>query len=70
MEAFTARYVTRTGCDLSALPLWDLRATLRQAPNAADFAEGWQELGRENITEFVIHAAHKRMVTEAMTQLG
>ena len=24
----------------------------------------------EGITEFVIHAAHKRMVTEAMTQLG
>tara|TARA_Y100001960_G_scaffold220563_1_gene230694 strand:+ start:154 stop:603 length:450 start_codon:yes stop_codon:yes gene_type:complete len=34
MEAFTARYATRTGCDLSALPLWNLRATLRQAPNS------------------------------------
>jgi len=70
MDTFTARYAARTGFDLTALPHWDLRAALRQAPHAADFAEGWQELGRTDITEATILAAHQRMIDEALTSLG
>ena len=70
MEAFTARYAGRTGFDLSALPFWDLRAVLRQAPHCADYAEGWRNLGRADITEAVIRAAHTRLIEEAMAALG
>lgn len=69
MEAFTVRYADRTGFDLSALPFWDLRAVLRQAPLAADYAEGWRNLGRADITEAAIRAAHTRLIEEAMPAL-
>ena len=70
MEAFTARYAARTGFDLSALPFWDLRAALRQAPHAADYAEGWRDLGRADIDEATIRAAHARLIDEAMAALA
>lgn len=69
MEAFTERYADLTGFDLTALPLWDLRAVLRQAPHAADYAEGWQELGRADITETMIHNTHTRLIDTAMAAL-
>lgn len=69
-EAFTARYADRTGFDLCALPYWDLRAALRQAPHAADYAEGWRELGRADLTEAVIRAAHTRLIDEAIAALS
>ena len=70
MEAFTARYAERTGFDLCALPYWDLRAALRQAPHAADYAEGWRDMGRADITEAVIRAAHTRLIDEAIDALA
>jgi len=70
MEAFTARYADRTGFDLCALPYWDLRAALRQAPHAADYAEGWREMGRTDITEAAIRAAHTRLIDEAIVALA
>ena len=70
MEAFTARYAGCTGSDLYALPYWDLRAALRQAPHATDYAEGWREMGRTDITGAVIRAAHTRLIDEAMAALA
>ncbi len=70
MEAFTARYAGCTGFDLCALPYWDLRAALRQAPHAADYAEGWREMGRTDITEAVIRAAHALLIDDAMAALA
>jgi len=69
VDRFTQTYAALTGFDLSALPLWDLRATLRQAPHAADYAEGWQELGRPDVTETLIHTCHARIVARARDAL-
>jgi aminoglycoside phosphotransferase (APT) family kinase protein len=69
LNIFTATYAGLTGFDLSALPLWDLRATLRQVPHAADYAEGWQELGRHDITQEVIENCHLRLMEDALATL-
>ena len=65
VAAFTADYARLTGFDLSALPFWDARAVRRQAPHAADYAEGWRDLGRADVTEATIRAAHARLLAAA-----
>ena len=70
VQAFTAHYAGYTGFDLGALPYWDLRAVLRQAPHAIDYAEGWREVGRADITEAAIRAAHTRLIDEAISALA
>jgi aminoglycoside phosphotransferase (APT) family kinase protein len=69
LEVFTTTYAGLTGFDLSTLPLWDLRAALRQVPHAADYVEGWQELGRHDITEDIIQKCHLRLVEQAVAAL-
>jgi aminoglycoside phosphotransferase (APT) family kinase protein len=69
MELFTTSYAELTGFDLSALPLWDLRAVLRQVPHAADYAEGWWELGRLDITQDVIQSCHLQLTEKALAAL-
>ena len=69
MELFTRRYDALTGFDLAGLPLWDIAAVLRQAPHAADYAEGWQELGRADVTRAAIAAVHRHLAREAVAAL-
>ncbi len=69
MEVFTTSYAELTGFDLSALPLWDLRAVLRQVPHAADYAEGWRELGRLDIAQDVIQSCHLQLTEKALAAL-
>ncbi len=66
MEVFTRRYGALTGFDLAGLALWDIAAVLRQAPHGGDYAEGWQELGRVDVTRDAIAAVHRRLAREAM----
>ncbi len=70
MALFTRRYAALTGFDLASLPLWDMAAVVRQAPHAADWAEGWRALGRGDITADSVRAAHRRLAQEAMAVLG
>ena len=67
-RAFTSRYARSADCDLSQLWLWDLHAAWSMAPHAADYASGWQELGRPDITERTILEGLRQLVDEAMTQ--
>ncbi len=53
-RAFTSRYAERTGFDLDGLWLWDIHAAWAMAPHAAEYASGWKELGRPDITEDLI----------------
>jgi aminoglycoside phosphotransferase (APT) family kinase protein len=69
LDVFTTTYGELTGFDLSTLPFWDLRASLRQVPHAPDYAEGWQELGRLDVTQDIIGKCHQRLAEEALAAL-
>lgn len=69
MHALTRRYQTLTGFDLTDLPYWDLVAALRPASRLAEWAAGWPELGRSDITEATMAAAHQWFVAQAFTGL-
>ncbi len=53
-RAFTRRYAELTGFDLGELRPWDIHAAWSMASHAGEYAEGWQELGRADITAGVI----------------
>ena len=60
---FTARYhALRPAADLTALPLWDLRAALRPAGKLASW--GLSQARQERMI-----AAHRQFVSEALGQL-
>ncbi|MCW5823420.1 MAG: phosphotransferase [Cyanobacteria bacterium TGS_CYA1] len=59
MEAFTSRYIERSCIDGSNLPVYDLFASLRPAGKLGEWARGWRELGREDITEQDLYQSHK-----------
>ncbi|MDX2105710.1 MAG: phosphotransferase [Candidatus Melainabacteria bacterium] len=59
MEAFTDRYVELSGIDKTNLPVYDLFASLRPAGKLAEWARGWRELGRQDITEQDLHQSHQ-----------
>ena len=63
MEVFTHRYHRGSGLDLSALPLWDLRAALRPAGRIGTW-------GLEAETERTLRERHARFVERALGQLG
>ncbi len=68
MEQLTQIYQELTGFDLADLPVWDLVAALRPAFRMADWAAGWPEMGRPDITEATFRAAHRRFVEQALAQ--
>lgn len=59
MEAFTAAYFEQSGLDSTNLPVYDLFAALRPAGKLDEWARGWRELGREDITEEDLYRSHK-----------
>jgi aminoglycoside phosphotransferase (APT) family kinase protein len=70
LHEFTQHYQSMTSFDFSQLPYWDLYAALRPASRIAQWAAGWAELGREDITEETMRAGHKSFVTQAFAKLA
>lgn len=69
LRAFSQRYQELTRFDFSQLPYWDLVAALRPASRLALWAEGWPQLGRPDITEATMTAAHRWFVNQAFELL-
>ena len=70
MQAFTQRYATLSGFDLADLPYWDLDAALRPVFNLGDWAAGWPELGRPDVTYATMRAGHRTFVDLAFDALS
>lgn len=69
MNEFTRSYKTMSSLDFSALPYWDLYAAQRAAPAIADWAAGWPQLGRPDLTEKAIREAHHWFIKQAVEAL-
>jgi aminoglycoside phosphotransferase (APT) family kinase protein len=69
MDAFTDVYCSLAKFDLGDLPLWDLDAALRPSFNIGEWAAAWPELGRPDITEATMRAAHAQFVDRAFAAL-
>ena len=69
LAAFTHHYQTLTALDFTALPYWDLVASLRPAGQIGEWAAGWPALGRADITEATMRAGHHFFVNQAMARL-
>lgn len=66
VEELTGAYTNaQPQVDLTDLPYWDLYAALRPINNMAEWAGGWSDLGRPDITEAVLRAAHQDFVARA-----
>jgi aminoglycoside phosphotransferase (APT) family kinase protein len=71
MEQLTAAYAAaQPQVDLTDLPCWDLYAALRPVNSMAAWAAGWSDLGRPDITEAVMRAAHGEFVAQALARLS
>ena len=70
MKSFTRVYASeQPNVDLADLPYWDLYAALRPVNNVSDWAGGWADLGRPDITSSVLRAAHGEFVAQAIGRL-
>ncbi len=69
MHAFTRQYATLSSFDLDELPYWDLDAALRPVFNLGEWAAGWPELGRPDVTAATMRAAHRTFVDMAFEAL-
>ncbi|MGB0388284.1 MAG: phosphotransferase family protein [Ardenticatenaceae bacterium] len=69
MKAFTHHYKAISPIDFTHLPYWDLYAALRAAPGIAEWAAGWPQLGRPDLTEHAIREAHRWFITQALEKL-
>jgi aminoglycoside phosphotransferase (APT) family kinase protein len=70
MHGLAEHYRSLTGADLAALPYWDLYAALRPIGHLSEWAPGWTEMGRPDIDEGAIRAAHRLFVNQALERLG
>jgi aminoglycoside phosphotransferase (APT) family kinase protein len=70
MHAFTQRYAMLSGLDLTDLPFWDLDAALRPVFNLGEWAAGWPDLGRPDVTEATMRAGHRTFVDLAFAALS
>jgi aminoglycoside phosphotransferase (APT) family kinase protein len=70
MHDFTTRYRAMSAVDFGNLPYWDLYAALRPASKIGDWAEGWPELGRPDITEETMRDGHRRFIAQAFEKLS
>ena len=70
MDDFTRRYFAAApGVDPGKLPYWDLYAALRPANELHEWAAGWLDLGRPDITLETMQAGHASFLGEALRQL-
>ncbi len=65
-RAFTASYRNAMGIDPHRLWLWDIHAATTMAPQAADYAADWQDLGRKDVSEEVILERLQELVDGAV----
>ena len=70
MRECTRRYQADTAANLADRPYWDLVAALRPASRLAEWAAGWAELGRPDVTEKSMRVAHRWFVDEAFHALA
>lgn len=68
-DAFTGRYVERTGIDTADLALWDVIAALRPVGNFSVWAADWAAFGRPDLTPASMRAAHTWFVDQALAGL-
>jgi hypothetical protein len=54
----------------SRQPLWDLVAALRPAGALPSWAEGWESLGRPDVTLARMQSAHRWFVEQAVDALA
>ena len=69
MHEFTRRYQSLSGFDLGDLPYWDLDAALRPVFNIDEWAAGWPDLGRSDVTEATLRVGHRQFVGQAFDAL-
>lgn len=69
MLALTKTYNATYQLDPHELALWDLYAALRAARGIPDWAIGYDELGRPDLTEEVIWESHRWFLDQALNQL-
>jgi aminoglycoside phosphotransferase (APT) family kinase protein len=71
MHSFTHHYQSiMTAVDYTDLPYWDLCAALRPASQFAEWAEGWQHFGRNDVTEKSMREGHQLFITQAFEKLS
>ena len=71
MDELTRAYAAaQPGVDLTDLPYWDLYAALRPVTNISDWAGGWAELGRPDITADALRSRHREFVAQAWNALA
>ncbi len=70
VDAFTDRYVARTGVDARTLPLWDLAAARRPAGELPRWAADWANYGRPDMTVEQMRDAQCWFVDDALEALG
>jgi len=70
MNQFTQRYRTLSPqLDMTQLPYWDLYAALRAAGGITEWAAGWPELGRSDLTEEHICQVHQWFIEQALEKI-
>lgn len=70
MNEFTSSYKAMSSIDFTTLPYWDLYATRRAASGITEWAAGWPQLGRPDLTEKAIREAHQWFIKQAFEALS
>ena len=66
MNTFTEQYQAQMRLDLTDLPYWDLRVSLRLVTYLAECAAGYPGLGRPDITAETMASGHHLFVEQAL----
>jgi aminoglycoside phosphotransferase (APT) family kinase protein len=71
MHEFTRQYRSlMPHVDYTHLPYWDLRAALRPVFQIANWAAGWHEFGRSDVTEHTMREGHRQFIMQAFDKLS
>ncbi|MFT5193940.1 MAG: aminoglycoside phosphotransferase (APT) family kinase protein [Cellvibrionaceae bacterium] len=70
MQALTESYFENSSIDRHQLPYWDLFAALRAAPGIPQWAAGWPELGRPDLTKAAIWKSLSWFIQQAKAKIN
>jgi aminoglycoside phosphotransferase (APT) family kinase protein len=70
MQQFTHDYQSVNPIDFSNLPYWDLYAAMLPTKQLADWAAGWIDFGRPDVTEATLLAGHEWFIQHALNQIS
>lgn len=70
MNAFTRHYLEQSTIDASALPLWDLVAARRAPADYTDWDQGWETLGRPDMSARRMSDGRQRFADAALKGIG